>query len=92
MFKANDNAPRGHNQHHYTMATKNQTEEKRPVGRPASFPGQTLVAFLANIPVETRQMLRDIAAKRNEPINVTLNRFIERGFKDANRTRSRKSS
>jgi hypothetical protein len=71
------------------MANKSNTEEKRGRGRPASFPGVDTVAMLARIPTETQDMLRQVAAKRGEPINVTLDRFIRNGFKDANRTRSR---
>lgn len=65
--------------------------ETRRRGRPASFPDAETVAFLARIPVETRDQLREVAQKRGEPINVTLARFIERGHKDAMRSRSRKS-
>ena len=65
-------------------------ETKRGRGRPASFPGQDTVKMLTSIPVEAQEQLRAVAAKRNEPINVTLARFIARGHKDA--MRSRKSS
>ena len=63
-------------------------ETKRGRGRPASFPGEECAALLVTIPVTTRQMLRDVAAKRQEPINATLDRFIQQGFKNATRTRS----
>jgi len=72
------------------MAKSKKTEEKRGRGRPASFPNTDTVALLARIPVATREQLRQVAERREEPINVTLNRFIEQGFKNA--TRSRKSS
>jgi len=71
--------------------SKQTTTETRSVGRPASFPGQECKAFLATIPVTTRQMLRDVATKRSEPINITLDRFIQQGFKNATRTRSKRS-
>jgi len=67
----------------------NKTETKRSVGRPASFPDQETVAFLSNIPVATRDQLREVAAKRSEPINVTLDRFIQQGFKNATRSRKK---
>ena len=63
---------------------------KRGRGRPATFPGQETVAFLTTVPVETRQMLRDVASKRGETINATIARFIENGFKAAMRNRSKK--
>lgn len=71
------------------MSNKNTTETAARPGRKPSFPGQVTVAFLSNIPVATRDMLREVAEARQEPINVTLARMIERGHKDA--TRRRKS-
>ena len=64
-------------------------ETKRGRGRPASFPGQETNAMLARIPVETQAKLREVATKRRENINVTLARFIERGHKDATRSRKK---
>ena len=69
--------------------TETQTRRR---GRPASFPDQETVAFLSRIPVKTRDMLRAVAKKRKENINVTLARFIERGHKDAMRTRKAKGN
>jgi len=71
------------------MSNSNETPARR--GRKPSFPDQETVALLAHIPVETRQMLRDVAERREEPINVVLNRFIEQGFKNATRSRKRKN-
>lgn len=71
------------------MANANTSTETRRRGRPASFPEQETVAFLARIPVEVREQLREVASKRQEPINVTLARFIQRGHKDAMRSRKR---
>lgn len=69
------------------MSKKNEETVKRGPGRPASFPGVETVAFLAHIPTETREMVRNLAEKRGEPVNVTLDRMIQRAFKDANRSR-----
>ena len=79
------------------MATKNSkkkntsvvTEEKRGRGRPATFPGQETVNVLSNIPTTTRDMLREVAAKRGETINATLDRFIQNGHKAATQNRKR---
>jgi hypothetical protein len=60
-------------------------EKTKSRGRPQSFPGQETVAVLVHIPKTSRANLREVAKKRNEPINVTINRFIERGYKDATR-------
>ena len=76
------------------MARKTSTDTpKRGRGRPASFPDlskEDLVAFLATIPVETREHLRELAKRRKLNINQTLAAVIERGFKDATRNRSKK--
>lgn len=64
----------------------NETVTRGP-GRPASFPGQETVQFLARIPVETKTMVTTLAEQRGEPINVTLDRMIQRAFKDSNRRR-----
>lgn len=64
---------------------------KRGRGRPASFPGIDTVAFLAKIPVESREKVRELATKRGENIDQTLNRMIERAHKDAFRARSKKA-
>jgi hypothetical protein len=73
------------------MSRKSNTDTpKRGRGRPASFPDQDTVAFLATIPVEVREQLRQLAAKRSKNINQVLAAVIERGFKDANRKRSAK--
>ena len=71
---------------------KNSTPEpKRGVGRPSSFPGVECKAFLATIPIETREMIRTLAKRRGENINLTVDRMIRRAFKDATRSRSKKS-
>lgn len=69
-----------------TEATK--TESRGP-GRPANFPDQETVAFLARIPTTARDQVRELAAKREEPIAVTLTRMIERSFKEASRRKSK---
>lgn len=75
--------------------TKNTTAStdspKRGRGRPASFPGIDTVAFLAKIPVESREKVRELASKRGENIDQTLNRMIERSHKEAFRSRSKKA-
>jgi hypothetical protein len=71
------------------MSNANTENATRGRGRPASFPGIETVKMLASIPVTAQEQLRAVAAKRGEPINVTLARFIERGHKDAMRSRER---
>lgn len=75
------------------MAKKTQTQ-KTPArrGRPSSFPGVETVSVLSRIPVENRDQLREIAEKREEPINVTLARLIEQGHRAAMRTRSKRKA
>lgn len=68
----------------------NATETRGP-GRPANFPGQKTVAFLAKLPVETKAMVTTLAERRDEPIGVTLDRMIRRAFAEASRSRSGKS-
>jgi hypothetical protein len=64
----------------------NSTETRGP-GRPANFPNQETVAFLAKIPVETKAMVTKLAERRDEPIGVTLDRMIRRAFAEASRSR-----
>mgnify|MGYP001564765581 CR=1 FL=1 len=61
------------------------TEETRSPGRPASFPDVPTVQFLSRIPTETRELIRTLAEKREEPLNVTLDAMIRRGFKEMTR-------
>jgi len=68
------------------MANDTTTETRGP-GRPASFPGQTVKAFAAKIPVETQTMVRELAERRDENVNITLDRMIRRAYAEANRTR-----
>ena len=73
-----------------TKNTKNVIEApKRGRGRPASFPGIETVAFLAKIPQTSREMVRELAKKRGENIDQTLAKLIERGHKDAFRSRAK---
>jgi len=64
----------------------NSTETRGP-GRPANFPGQKTIAFLAKLPVETKEMVTKLAERRDEPIGVTLDRMIRRAYADASRSR-----
>jgi hypothetical protein len=59
----------------------NQTETPRRPGRPSHFPNQETVQFGVTIPTETREAIRQIAADREEPINVTLDRIVGTAFK-----------
>lgn len=63
------------------------TNEKKGPGRPANFPDADTVAFMAKIPVESRDMVRTLAAKREENIAVTLDRMIRRAYAEANRSK-----
>ena len=58
---------------------------KRGPGRPASYEAQATVAFLAKIPEETREMIRELSEKREEPINVTVDAMLRRGYKEMTR-------
>lgn len=78
---------------------KNKTQtESRGRGRPASFPNQETISFLATIPVSTREMIRQVAEKRTASsgqrvnMNQVLDTFIQQGYKAAMRSRSRKAS
>lgn len=87
------------------MTSQNQTEAPaRRRGRPATFPDQEVVPFLTKIPAETRDMVREVAARRTEvarkknpnapavTLNAVVDGFIRAGHKAATRSRSRKSS
>ena len=64
----------------------NSTATRGP-GRPANFPGQKTIAFLAKLPVETKDMVTSLAERRDEPIGVTLDRMIRRAYAEASRGR-----
>lgn len=64
-----------------------QTKEAKIRGRKPSFPGVETVPILSHIPAETRDMLRAEAERREEPMNVTLNRMIQSSFREAERRR-----
>lgn len=69
----------------------NATQTRGP-GRPANFPkGTKTVAFLAKLPVETKEMVTKLAEQREQPIGVTLDAMIRRAFAEATRSRGRKS-
>lgn len=55
-------------------------EVTRPVGRPRSFNVPTKLAAW-NIPTDTQESLREIAARRGLPINVVVDRAIRSGLK-----------
>lgn len=62
-------------------------ETQRGPGRPASFNVPT-VAVLSNIPVETRDMVKALAKQRGEPMNVTLDTLIRRGYRETSRRKA----
>lgn len=67
---------------------------KRGRGRPASFPDVAkgdMSALLVHIPTASRQMVRDVSAKRGECMNVTIARFIAAGHAAAMRTKKPKA-
>lgn len=66
-----------------TMTSK--TEPKRGRGRPANFPGVKTIAVLYSLPVETAEMVKAIAAKREQPIGIVVNTMIEQSFKRMSR-------
>lgn len=87
------------------MTNQSQTEAPaRRRGRPAAFPDQETVAFLATIPTEARDMVREVAQLRTESarkrnpnapqvtMNAVLDGFIRSGHAAATRSRRRKSS
>ena len=61
-----------------------KSETQRGPGRPPSFTVPT-VAVLSNIPVETRDMVKNLAKQRGEPMNVTLDTLIRRGYRETAR-------
>lgn len=64
------------------MSETNTATETRRRGRPSSFPADVeTVPFLAKIPKDARDMVREIAAKREIPINAALDLLIRRGYK-----------
>lgn len=69
-------------------------EVKRERGRPANFPDQEVIARLYKLPVATVELIEAEADRRGsdgrrEPLGITLNRLIERGFKEFNRKRGK---
>lgn len=77
----------GPNQIQYIMTNATETRGR---GRPKSFPNQETVTFLASIPIDAKEMVTDLAKRREEPINLTLDRMIRRAFAEATRQRSSK--
>ena len=68
-----------------TENVSDSNEVKRGKGRPKTFPGRETVALSpVQIPIEVRGV-------RNEPINLTIARFIENGHKAAMRSRTKKN-
>lgn len=63
-----------------------QETVKRGPGRPASFDVPT-VAFLNKLPLSTVESVRRLAEQRDQPINVVVNTLLERGIRDASRSR-----
>lgn len=57
----------------------------RSAGRPASFPNVQTAAFMATIPLTTRQMVREFAGKREININQAMDQLIQRGFRESTR-------
>jgi hypothetical protein len=68
-----------------------QTETRRR-GRPANFPDTETVVRSYNLPRETVDGVTELAARREENIGVVLNSLIQRGLKEANRSRSRRKA
>jgi hypothetical protein len=73
------------------MSNQTEAPARRP-GRPSHFPDRETVQFGASIPVETRDAIRQIAADRDEPINVTLDRIVSTAFKQHAARRNRQGS
>jgi|APSaa5957512576_1039674.scaffolds.fasta_scaffold43670_1 hypothetical protein len=67
-------------------------EIKRTVGRPASFPANVETkAFLKKLPVDAIAMVRELAERRGQNLDFTLDQMIRRSFREATRSRSKKS-
>jgi len=64
------------------------TEAKRPVGRPASFPGQDTKMFAANIPVTTSAGLVALSKQRGVPLNVLVNTIASQAIAASERARA----
>jgi len=82
------------------MSNSNTNEEKRPVGRPSTFPqGTTTVAFPTKVSQETLTRLREMAAKeggRQNPfglshnsIGAELHRIVEQAHNRFTKDRER---
>lgn len=56
-------------------------------GRPANFPGVETKSRLYHLPVETIDMIRAEAARKEEPVGVTVDRLIRSGFRNFNKSR-----
>lgn len=66
------------------------SNETRGPGRPANFPGQKVESFVAKLPTETGEMVREFAKSREVPIGVALDTLIRRAVKASDRKRSPK--
>ena len=76
-----------------TKSSKSQAEApKRGRGRPRTWDASIpTVAFPAMLPVATRELAREVAAKRGENINMFLHRAIVAAHKAATRNRKKTS-
>lgn len=71
------------------MSKKNETPEKRPVGRPSTFPkGTAVTAFPSRVSQETVDRIREMAAERQSPfgldhnsIGAELHRIVEQAHR-----------
>lgn len=76
------------------------TEEKRPVGRPSTFPeGTNVVAFTTKVSEETLDRLREMAKERKSPfqldhnsIGAELHRVVEQAYNRFAKDRDKRSS
>ena len=62
-------------------------QPKRGRGRPANFPGQNVTARLYKLPNTTIALVEAEAARREEPLGVTIDRLLLRGHKEFSRKR-----
>lgn len=67
------------------------TETKRR-GRKPNFPDAETRAFGATIPVDTHEMIRQMATDREEPINVLVDRLVRSEFNRFEKNRARRKT
>jgi hypothetical protein len=74
-----------------STATADTTEAKRPVGRPATFPGIETRMHAANLPVDTIAGLKALAKQRGVPLNSIMHTILSQAINRAAKDRARRA-